>query len=163
MNKLLAALLLTLCACRTLAANTSTAIYEIDAAQGTFLQIPLSHDVYRFSQNTNLDNLAVLDAQQNPLPMRVMAIHAPAGLPLRQTISHAIAFFPVASDATAETLRKMYSTQTNIYGDKTQIITSEKTLDNTTAEFFLLDISKLEQAITRLIVDWDATAATQYV
>ncbi|HEY6529972.1 MAG TPA: DUF3999 family protein [Cellvibrionaceae bacterium] len=163
MNKLLAALLLMLCACRISALDTLTALYEIDTAQGTFLQIPLSHDVYRFSQQANLDNLVVIDAQQNLLPTRVMAINVPDALPLTQTIAHTVAFFPVPADATAETLRKMHSTQTSIQGDKTQIITSEKTLDNSTAEFFLLDISKLEQAITRLIVDWDTTAATQYV
>lgn len=145
------------------ASQDATPIYQVSDAQGTFIQVPLTHDIYRYTSHSNLQNLVVLDAEKNPLPYRLVAIAPQEQKKEPSVIVNALAFFPVAVDATPDTLRKLHTSQVKVQGDSVQIATSDKTLNNQTPEFYLVDISKLDHGITSLIVDWDAQATNQYL
>ncbi|HEY0893519.1 MAG TPA: DUF3999 domain-containing protein, partial [Cellvibrio sp.] len=45
-------------------------VYQISEAPGTYMQTTLTHDIYRYSADTQLNDLVVTDAQGNKLPYR---------------------------------------------------------------------------------------------
>ncbi|MET0357027.1 MAG: DUF3999 family protein [Cellvibrio sp.] len=165
MNKMilqLATLFLAGSANWVVAAQTATPIYQLSDVQGTFIQVPLTHDIYRYTRHSDLKDLRILDADQNSLPYEITA--APKSeKPESKIITDTLAFFPVAVDATPDTLRKLHTSQTKVQGDKVQIATSDRVLDNTTPEFYLIDISKIDHAITSLSVEWLAKPGNQYL
>lgn len=145
------------------AAYCITPIYQVNDVQGTFLQVPLTHDIYRYSQHANLQDLEVLDADQNPLPYRLVSIVPEAKPTEPKIVISQLNFFPVAADATPDTLRKLHSTQVKVQGDKVLVTTSDKTLNNTTPEFYLVDVSELDHDLTSLSIDWLAQIDNQYL
>lgn len=145
------------------AAYCTTPIYQVSNAQGTFLQVPLTHEIYSYSQQTNLQDLEVLDADHNPLPFRLVSITPEAKQEEPKVIATSLAFFPVAVDATPDTLRKLHSTKMEVQGNTVQVTTSDATLTNSTPEFYLVDMSKLEHDVTSLTVDWLAQTNNQYL
>lgn len=146
-----------------IAQQHTTPIYQVSDAQGTFIQVPLTHDIYRYTSQSSLQNVVVLDADKNPLPYRLVTT-APHEQKKEPTlIVNPLAFFPIAVDATPDTIRKLHTSQVKVQGDNVQITTGDKTLNNKTPEFYLIDISKLNHDITSLIVEWDAQAANQYL
>lgn len=147
----------------TLAAQNATPIYQVGNVQGTFIQVPLTHDIYRYTSHANLQNLVVLDAEKNPLPYRLIAVTPQEQKKEPTLIVNPLAFFPVAVDATPDTLRRLHTSEVKVQGSSVQIAISDKTLNNKTPEFYLVDISKLDHDITSLIVDWDAQATNQYL
>jgi hypothetical protein len=166
MNKFmanLAAVFFLVSSALTLAAQNGTPIYQVSDAKGTFIQVPLTHDIYRYTSHANLQNLVVLDAEKNPLPYRLVAVTLQEQKQEPTLIVNPLAFFPVAVDATPDTLRKLHKRDVKVQGDSVQITTSDATLNNKTPEFYLVDISKLDHDITSLIVDWDAQANNQYL
>lgn len=145
------------------AEQSATPIYQVSDAQGTFIQVPLTHDIYRYTSFADLQNLVVLDAEKNVLPSRLVRV-APQEQKKEPTIiTSALAFFPVSVDATPDTLRKLHTSQVKVQGSRVQIETSDQTLTNKTPEFYLVDISKLDHDITSLVIDWDAQLANQYL
>lgn len=140
-----------------------TPIYQVNDIQGTFLQVPLSHNLYRYSQQADLRNLSVLDGEQQPLPYRLVNVVPQVIKAEQQTITHPVAFFPVAADATPDTLRKLHSTQVKTSGNTIQIATSDKTLNNNTPEFYLIDISAIDYDLSGLSVDWSGDINNQYL
>lgn len=146
-----------------MAEQNATPIYQVSDAQGIFIQVPLTHEIYRYTSHANLQNIVVLDAEKNPLPYRLITI-APQEQKKEPTlIVNPLAFFPIAIDATPDTLRKLHTSQVKVQGSGVQIATSDKTLNNKTPEFYLVDISKLDHDITSLIIDWNAQVANQYL
>jgi hypothetical protein len=166
MNKFLTSLLAILSISLStvvIAEQNATPIYQVSDSQGTFIQVPLTHDIYRYTQGANLKNLIVLDAEKTTLPYRLVAITQQEQKKEPKLIVNPLAFFPVAVDATPDTLRKLHTSQVKVQGSSVQIATTDKTLNNKTPEFYLIDISKLDHDITSLIVDWDAQATNQYL
>ncbi len=144
------------------AESNAIAIYEVQNAQGSFIQVPLTHELYSYSQHPNLHNLAVLDAEQNSLPYRLVSTNQ-RGHAEPKIISSSLAFFPVAADATPDSLRKLQVTHVSVQGNKVQIATSDKLLDSKAPEFYLIDISKIEFDISKLRIDWDVQTDNQYL
>ncbi len=141
----------------------ATPIYEITEANGTFVQVPLQYGVFQYTTSTTLDDLVVLDSSGNSLPYRVVAV-TPQNPELKENISiEPLAFFPVAPDATPDTLRKLHTTQVSINENKTQVITSDKTLNNAIPEFYLIDVSKVDHDLSGISVDWSGQANNQYL
>lgn len=140
-----------------------TPIYQVNDAQGTFIQVPLSHNIYRYSQQPDLRNLSVLDGEQQSLPYRLVSLSPPPTKTEQQSITQSVAFFPVAVDATPDTLRKLHSTQIKTSGNTVQVATSDKTLNNNTPEFYLIDISNIDHDISSIGIDWSGAANNQYL
>lgn len=145
------------------AVHCATQVYQVSDVQGTFLQVPLTHEIYRYSQQANLQDLDVLDAEQNPLPYRLVSVAPEIKQAEPKVVTDPLRFFPVAADATPDTLRKLHSTQVKVQGDTVQVATSDKTLSNTTPEFYLVDISGLDHDLTSLSIDWIAQTNNQYL
>lgn len=141
----------------------ATPIYQVNDAQGTFLQVPLTHEIYSYSQQTNLQDLIVLDRDQNPLPYRLVSVAPEEKQAAPKVLTDTLKFFPVAVDATPDTLRKLRSTHVKVQGDTVQVVTSDKTLSNSVPEFYLVDVSGLDHDLTSLSIDWVAQANNQYL
>lgn len=54
-------------------------------------------------------------------------------------------------------------TQVNTSGNKVQVVTSDKTLSNSTPEFYLIDISSIEHDLSGLSLDWSGDTNNQYL
>ena len=146
------------------AAETITPIYQVEGAQGDFVQVHLQRDMYRDNLlQSDLKNLLVVDAEQNPLPYTIVNL-MPAIAPVARSISSSeLLFFPVAIDASPDTIRTLHSEQLQVGAGAAHLIASDKTLNNKTPEFYLLDLSKLNHGITSLVFDWEAKEASQYL
>src|SRR5437868_6681716 len=82
-----------------------TTIYRLEPAPGSFQQVLLNRDIYRFSDDPGLQSLQVLAADQNPVPYRILPSEPEKST--RQNVP--LAFFPVAADISPETLRQVYA------------------------------------------------------
>jgi|GEM_PF-645770 len=143
------------------ATQSATPIYQLGNIEATFIQVPLTYEIYRYARYSDLRDLRVLDGEHNPLPYQLVSVNP--GTPETKIITNTLAFFPVAVDATPDTLRKLYTSQTRVSGDRIQIATSDHLLDSENPEFYLIDISKVDHAITSLSIDWEEQAANQYL
>ena len=54
------------------AAQTATPIYQSSKADGTFIQVPLLLELYRYTRYSDLSDLSVLDAEGNHLPYQLV-------------------------------------------------------------------------------------------
>jgi len=149
--------------CFSVSTYAATPIYQINNAVGTFIQIPLNHEIYEYSRSKELQDLVILDADKNSLPYRLVATASEQKSTTEKTITEPLRFFPVTPDATAETLRKLRTTQVTVNANTTHVLTSEKNLDNETPEFYLIDISQLDHELTGIGVDWIAQPNNQYL
>jgi len=162
-NIFIVALFFFLATSRAFSAQYSPPLYQVEKAQGTYIQVPITHDIYSYSKGGDLRDLVVLDADQNALPHRFVSV-IPNGQKSENKIStNTLNFFPVAIDAAPETLRNLHTRQTSVQDGKVQTITSDSTLDNKTPEFYVIDISKLDHDIDSLSIDWDVNAENQYL
>lgn len=134
-----------------------TNIYRLTAAQGSFQQVTLTLDLYRFSQDPNLRDLQVVDAEQHPLPYRIV----PAAPDLQTSQDIPLAFFPVAADEPPDRLRQIYA-HIKLDGADVELKTSD-TPNRSPAGFYLIDVSKLERALTGLRLNWQPTTENQYL
>ena len=145
------------------AATEPVSIYQVINTQGDFIQVSLTHDIYRYSIQPNLSDLVVMDAEKNPLPFRLLPATPQIQNAEPKITSTSLPFFPVAVDATPDTLRKLHTQAINVQGDKLQIATSDKTLNNKTPEFYLVDLTKLDHDITSMVIEWTANPGNEYL
>ncbi|RYE36653.1 MAG: DUF3999 family protein, partial [Sphingobacteriales bacterium] len=138
-------------------------VYQLSDVKGNFVQTPLTHDIYRYSQQINLQDMEILDGDQNPLPYRLVSATPESKQAEPKVVTDTLRFFPITADVTPDTLRKLHSTQVNAEGNNVSVISTDKILNNSLPEFYLVDISKLDHDVTSLIVDWDAHANNQYL
>ena len=163
MNKsIVGAVWLMLASC-ALAEIDAVPIYQVINAQGDFIQVTLTHDIYRYSSQPDLHDLVVQDAEKNPLPYHVLTAKEQPQTSEPKFIATSLPFFPIAVDATPDTLRKLHTQAANLRGNNLQIVTSDKILDNKTPEFYLVDVSKLDHDITSIVVDWMANPGNEYL
>lgn len=166
MVKTIFVMLLWSLACFSLAAPTP--IYQIVGVQSAenqtpFIKVPLNRDIYSFSASANLSDLVVLDNEGNFLPYRIMPGGNEVAPVDNKIVATSVAFFAVPADATPETLRKLHTESVSASQEQIKIATSDRTLNNKTPEFYLIDISQLEQNITSLAIAWEAQAGNEYV
>lgn len=139
-------------------------VYQIDQASGTYLQTTLTHDIYRYAADTRLNDLVVTDQQGNKLPYRIISNNQvrehSQQIPLR--------FFPVAVGAPPETLLALSSASIKL-DDNEISVSVEKTANedlqdkNAPIDFYVVDLSDTRTRADKLIVDWKAGEANQYL
>jgi len=144
-------------------AQDAIPIYQIAEAQGTFLQIPLTHDIYTYSRQQGLQDVEIWDAENNSLPYRLISLAPSVENRNPPEMTTPLVFFPVAEDASPDTLRKLHSTQVKVQGDKVKVVTSDRTLDKNTPEFYLIDVSRLDHDLAGIKIDWVTQDHNQYL
>lgn len=143
-------------------------VYQINEAPGTYVQTTLTHDIYRYSASTQLNDLVVTDAQGgNKLPYR---ISAPSTQVSEQSQLINARFFPVAVGSSPEALIALSSTSIRLNENANTISVSvEKTNKDKLQEqsapvdFYVVDVSDVKTRIDKLVVDWQASDANQYL
>lgn len=140
-------------------------VYQVEQAQGTYLQTKINHDIYRYTANPQLSDLVIIDSQGNKLPYRVLPLKQ-QGLAQVQQIP--LRFFPVAVGAPPETLLALSSASIRLDDNEISVSVEKKAnpqlQDNSAPiDFFILDLSDLKQRIDLLKIDWDVNESNQYL
>lgn len=142
-----------------------TPVYQLNDAKGTYLQTMLTHDIYRYSASAALHDLVVIDRQGNKLPYRITAL--PVETTDKSTISP-VRFFPVEEGTPPEKLLAISNASIRIEDNAITL-----SVDNSSAnqvankkapmDFYVADISNIKVAINKLLLDWQASEANQYL
>jgi hypothetical protein len=140
-------------------------VYQITDAPGTYVQTTLTHDIYRYSADSQLNDLVVTDKQGNKLPYRITA---PSTQVSEQSQLTDARFFPVAVGAPPEALLALSSASIRLDANEISVsvekTTNEELLDKTApVDFYVVDLSDLKTRTDKLIVDWQVTDANQYL
>src|SRR5690554_4435189 len=140
-----------------------TPIYLIENAESDYLQVTLTHDVYRYFPSGQLHRLAVIDHQGNKLPYRIRTEN-----PYQEhQETFSLPFYPIVAGTSSESLRAWGGTKVRIQ-DHTVAIDLRATAqadasDSAPVDFYLLDMSEVKKPISHLVVDWQADAHHQYL
>ena len=140
-------------------------VYQINEAPGTYVQTTLTHDIYRYSAGTQLNDLVVTDQQGNKLPYRITA---PSTQVSEQSQLSNARFFPVVVGLPPEALIALSSASIRL--DANRISVSVEKTDNeklqdqsAPVDFYVVDVSDVKTRIDKLVVDWQASDASQYL
>lgn len=144
-------------------ANT-TAVYQITESPGNYLQTTLTHDIYRYSANSRLQDVVVLDEQGNRLPFRII----PLATQIQEARSQVpVTFFPVAVGAAPET---WLSGKTQIRIDQNAISINidknapdESTSQLPAVDFYLLDLGDVSTRIDSFAFEWQTSEVDHYL
>lgn len=140
-------------------------VYQIDDAPGTYVQTTLTHDIYRYSADSQLNDLVVVDQQGNKLPYRITAPSVQSSEQSQQTN---VRFFPVAVGTAPETLLALSSASIRLDANEisVSVVKSDKQeLQNEGAptDFFVVDLSDLKTRADNLVVLWPVSEKHQYL
>ncbi|HCS63979.1 MAG TPA: DUF3999 domain-containing protein [Cellvibrio sp.] len=140
-------------------------VYQIDDAPGTYVQTTLTHDIYRYSADSQLNDLVVVDQQGNKLPYRITAPSVQSSEQSQQTN---VRFFPVAVGAAPETLLALSSASIRLDANEisVSVVKSDKQeLQNESVptDFFVVDLSDLKTRADNLVVLWPVSEKHQYL
>lgn len=148
----------------TITAAEVIPVYQIDQASGTYLQTALTHDIYRYAADSQLNDLVVTDQQGNKLPYRINT-----AVQVSEQLQHMpLHFFPVAVGAPPETLLALSSASIKL-DDNEISVSVEKTVNeqlvdkNAPIDFYVVDLSDTRTRTDKLIVDWQVSEANQYL
>lgn len=152
----------------TFAVTTSAAftpVYQITETTGTYLQTLLTHDIYRYSAATDLNDVVVVDNQGNKLPYRIVVPTAEIN---EKSRSIPVRFFPVAVGAAPETLLALSSASIRVDDNAISVSVEKKTNDElldkaAPIDFFVIDISEFDNRVDDVIIDWQADESNQYL
>lgn len=139
-------------------------VYQIDQASGTYLQTTLTHDIYRYAADPQLNDLVVTDQQGNKLPYRITTTTQVT----EHTQQAPLHFFPVAVGAPPETLLALSSASIKL-DDNEISVSVEKTVNeqlvdkNAPIDFYVVDLSDTRTRADKLIIDWQVNEANQYL
>lgn len=140
-------------------------VYQIDNAPDTYVQTTLTHDIYRYSADAQLNDLVVTDQQGNKLPYRLAAPSAKNTEKAQQTN---VRFFPVPVGAAPETLLALSSASIRL--DDNEISVSvvkrdkEELLDQTApTDFYVVDLSEWRARADALMLLWPVSEQHQYL
>lgn len=140
-------------------------VYQIEQGSGTYIQTTLTHDIYRYSSDAQLNDLVVTDALGNKLPYR---ISAPSTQVSEQAQQVPVRFFPVAVGTAPETLLALSSASIRLDDNEisVSVIKSHKEeLQNQSSpiDFFVVDLSDLTTRADNLLVSWPESELHQYL
>ncbi|HEY0892903.1 MAG TPA: DUF3999 family protein, partial [Cellvibrio sp.] len=140
-------------------------VYQINEAPGTYVQTTLTHDIYRYSSDAQLNDLVVTDTQGNKLPYRITA---PSTQVNEQSQLTDARFFPVAVGAPPEALIALSSASIRLDANEISVSVEKTTNDklqdqSAPVDFYVVDVSDLKTRIDKLVVDWQVTEANQYL
>lgn len=150
----------------TPATNAETIpVYQITEANDTYLQTLLTHDIYRYSADSQLNDLVVTDQQGNKLPYRILPPNVKSNV---QSTATNVRFFPVAVGAAPETLLALSSASIRL--DDNEISVSVVKTDkeelqdqSATVDFFVVDLSDLRTRADKLSLLWPISEQHQYL
>jgi hypothetical protein len=138
-------------------------VYQL-VSDHTYIQAPLEKEIYFYSQDANLSDVYVKDAQGNNLPYRVIDVpHKSQGI-VRET---PVPFFAIAPGTSPDMLRTLSSTRIEIKADQVQVEVNPeiKSLGEIKEkpEFYLLHLQAIDHLgkneknlkLKALILDWD--------
>lgn len=137
-------------------------VYQINEAPGTYVQTTLTHDIYRYSAHTQLNDLVVTDQQGNKLPYRITAPSTQVSENSQLTNAR---FFPVAVGSSPEALStasiRLHANEISVSVEKTN---NDKLQDQSApVDFYVVDVSDIKTRIDKLVVDWQASEKNQYL
>jgi hypothetical protein len=140
-------------------------VYQINEAPGTYVQTTLTHDIYRYSGDTQLNDLVVTDQQGNKLPYRITALSTQVNEQSQLTNAR---FFPVTVGSPPEALIALNSASIRLNANEISVSvekTNSDKLQNQSApiDFYVVDLSDVRTRIDELVVDWQASEANQYL
>ncbi|MES2824604.1 MAG: DUF3999 family protein [Pseudomonadota bacterium] len=141
------------------------AIYRLSETQGTYLQVPLSHDIYRYSQYADLRDLVVVDADYNHLPFRMVSLTmTPAARIQRQENTTVLPFYPISANATPAAIRALRTTHISVTDNDVQVHVNHSVAPaSATPDFYLVDVSALKTKLTHIQIDWLPNEKNQYL
>ncbi len=140
-------------------------VYEIKQTTSTYIQTNLTHDIYRYSSNSQLTDLLVVDQQGNKLPYRISKPSAETSVQSEQI---PVRFFPVPVGAAPETLL-IFSSASIRLDDNEISVSAEKGANPATenpsvpTDFYLVDLSDLKKRADKLALLWPVSEAHQYL
>ncbi|HSC66284.1 MAG TPA: DUF3999 family protein [Cellvibrio sp.] len=140
-------------------------VYQIKETAGTYLQTDVTHDIYRYSSNTQLNDLVITDKQGNKLPYHLAA---PSTHISEQSQQIPIHFFPVAVGAPPEALLALSSASIRLDDNEISVSVEKAANDNlqdkaAPIDFFVVDLSDLRTRADKLVVDWQVNETNQYL
>ena len=149
----------------TLANADVIPVYQIDQAPDTYVQTTLTHDIYRYSANTQLNDLVVTDQQGNKLPYRLIA---PTTTNIEQAQQTPVRFFPVPVGAPPETLLALSSASIRLDANEisVSVVKSDKQelLDQAApTDFYVVDLSDFRTRVDALTLLWPLNEHHQYL
>ncbi len=140
-------------------------VYQINEAPSTYVQTTLTHDIYRYSGDTQLNDLVVTDQQGNKLPYR---ISAPSTQVSEQSQLTNARFFPVAVGSPPEALITLNSASIRLDANEISVSVEKTNNDklqdqSVPVDFYVVDVSDVKTRIDKLVVDWQASETNQYL
>lgn len=150
----------------SMAANAEVIpVYQINEAPGTYVQTTLTQDIYRYSGDTQLNDLVVTDQQGNKLPYRITGPSAQVSEQSQLTNAR---FFPVAVGSPPEALIALSSSSIRVDANKISVSVEKTNNDklqdqSVPVDFYVVDVSDVKTRIGQLVVDWQVTEANQYL
>ena len=140
-------------------------VYQVNEAAGTYLQTTLTHDIYRYSADAQLNDLAVTDQLGNKLPYRIIA---PSVQNSEQSQQFNVRYFPVPVGAAPETLLVLSSASIRLDANEISVSVvknDSEELHTQTAptDFFVVDMSDVRTRADNLVVLWPTSEAHQYL
>ncbi len=150
----------------SMAANAEVIpVYQINEAPGTYVQTTLTQDIYRYSGDTQLNDLVVTDQQGNKLPYRITAPNTQVSEQSQLTDAR---FFPVAVGSPPEALIALSSASIRVDANKISVSVEKTNNDklqdqSVPVDFYVVDVSDVKTRIGQLVVDWQVTEANQYL
>lgn len=140
-------------------------VYQINEAPSTYVQTTLTHDIYRYSSDTQLNDLVVTDQQGNKLPYRITAPSTQVSEQLQLTNAR---FFPVAVGSPPEALIALSSASIRVDANKISVSVEKTNNDkmqdqSVPVDFYLVDVSDVKTRIDKLVVDWQASESNHYL
>lgn len=145
-----------------MASEELTPIYEIAESSGIYLQAPLPHDIYRYSQSSQLKDVVVIDRDGNSLPSRIVTAE--------QIVSgegerFPLTFFPVTAGPEPGSWIVQGNTRVQI-DEKAIAISLEGEGDSSrtaASRFYLIDLRNQEQTIENLELNWTGDEFSQFL
>jgi len=140
-------------------------IYQISEAPGTYVQTTLTHDIYRYSADTQLNDVIVTDQQGNKLPYRITAPGTQVSEQAQLTNAR---FFPVAVGSPPEALIALSSASIRLDANEISVSVEKNTNDklqdqSVPVDFYVVDLSDVKIRVDKLVVDWQVTETNQYL
>lgn len=140
-------------------------VYQINEAPGTYVQTTLTHDIYRYSADAQLNDLVVTDQQGNKLPYRITAPSAQVSEQSQLTNAR---FFPVAVGSPPEALIALSSASIRLDANEISVSVEKTNKDplqdqSAPVDFYVVDLSDVKTRVDKLVVDWQVTDTNQYL
>lgn len=140
-------------------------VYQIKDTTEAYLQTTVTHDIYRYSSSTELNDVVVTDKEGNKLPYRITP---PSAQTSQQSHQTNVRFFPVAIGVPPEIILALTSASIRL-DDNSISVTAEKKVNeelqdqSAPVDFYVVDLSELHARADKLVVNWQVDEGNQYL